>query len=62
MQNWYPLSGLRLAVDVMYTGIDTAMDGATVTLTSTQGARPSGAYLAKNQGIVSAVFRAQRTW
>jgi hypothetical protein len=62
VQNWYPLSGLRLAVDVMYTGIDTAMDGATVTLTSTQGARPSGAYLAKNQGIVSAVFRAQRTW
>ena len=60
--DWFPLPGLRFAVDVMYTGIDSAMDGQTVTLTTKQGNRPSGVYSAKNLGITSVVFRAQRTW
>ena len=46
----------------MYNGIDSAVDGATITLTKTQGARPTGAYTAKSQGITSVIFRAQRTW
>jgi hypothetical protein len=60
--DWWPLAGLRLAVDVMYQGIDSAVEGATITLSKTQGARPTGAYTAKNQGITSVIFRAQRTW
>ena len=60
--DWFPLPGLRLAVDVMYTGIETAMDGSTVTLSKAQGARPTGVYTAKNLGITSVIFRAQRTW
>jgi hypothetical protein len=60
--DWYPVPNFRLAVDVMYTGIDTAFDGQTITLSKTQGARPTGAYTAKDQGIVSVVFRAQRNW
>jgi porin-like protein len=60
--DWFPLPGLRFAVDVMYTGIDSAMSGSTVTLTSKQGARPSGVYTAKDLGITSVIFRAQRSW
>ncbi len=60
--DWFPWAGLRLAVDVMYTSIETAAEGATITLTAKQGARPSGAYVSRNQGITSVIFRAQRTW
>ena len=60
--DWFPLPGLRFAVDVMYTGIETAMDGQTVTLTTKQGNRPSGVYSSKNLGITSVIFRAQRSW
>jgi hypothetical protein len=60
--DWFPVSGLRLAVDVMYTGVDTATEGATISLSKAQGARPTGVYTAKNLGITSVVFRAIRTW
>jgi len=60
--DWFPVRGLRFAVDVLYTNIETAFDGQTVTLGKTQGARPTGAYLVKDRGIVSVAFRAQRTW
>jgi hypothetical protein len=60
--DWFPLAGLRLAVDVMFSGIETATPGATITLTKAQGARPTGQYTARNQGITSVIFRAQRTW
>jgi len=60
--DWFPLPGLRFAVDVLYTGIDTAMAGSTVTLANKQGNRPSGAYTAKNLGNLSVIFRAQRSW
>jgi hypothetical protein len=60
--DWFPLPGLRLAVDVMYNGIDTANEGGLVTLTTKQGNRPTGVYTAKNLGITSVIFRAQRTW
>jgi hypothetical protein len=58
--DWYPVPGFRLAVDVLYVHIDTAFDGQTLTLNKTQGARPTGLYTAKDDGIVSVVFRAQR--
>jgi hypothetical protein len=60
--DWYPVPGFRLAVDVLYTHVDTAFDGAQVTLLKAQGLRPTGAYTAKDQGIVSVVFRAQRSF
>jgi hypothetical protein len=59
--DWFPVPGLRFAVDVLYTHVDTAFEGATVTLPRT-AARPAGAYLAKDQGIVSVMVRGQRSW
>jgi len=60
--DWFPLPGLRFAVDLLYTGIDSAVDGNSITLTTKQGNRPSGVYSAKNLGITSVIFRAQRSW
>jgi hypothetical protein len=60
--DWFPVSGMRMAVDVLYTFIDSAYDGQLVTLSKATGARPSGAYAAKSQGIVSVVGRVQKTW
>jgi len=58
--DWYPVPGFRLAAEVGYTFVETAFDGRQVTLTATQGARPTGVYLAKDAGIVTVVARAQR--
>jgi len=60
--DWYPVPSFRLGVEVMYTQIDTAFDGQQITLASTQGRRPTGIYTAKDQGITSVIFRAQRQW
>ena len=61
LTNWFPAPGFRLALDVLYTGIETALPGA-VTLNAARGLRPTGAYTAKNRGITSVMFRAQRNW
>jgi hypothetical protein len=58
--DWYPVAGFRLAVEVMYSRVETAFEGQTITLTKTQGARPTGAYTARDEGIISAGFRAVR--
>ncbi len=60
--DWFPLPGLRFAVDVLYTGVDSAFAGQTVTVAKAQGARPTGVYQAKDLGLTSVMFRAQRTW
>jgi porin-like protein len=60
--NWYPVAGFRLAFDVVYTHIDTAFDGQTVSLNKAQGLRPTGLYTAKDQGILAVTFRAQRSF
>jgi hypothetical protein len=60
--DWYPVPGFRLAVEVLYTRIETAFDGQTVSLSKTQGLRPTGNYLAKDQGILSVGFRAVRAF
>ena len=61
--DWFPLPGLRLAVDVMYTGIESAMDGSDGHPDDqAQGTRPTGVYTSKNLGITSVIFRAQRSW
>ena len=60
--DWYPVPGFRLAVDVQYNRIGTAFDGAQISLSKGVGARPTGLYTAKDQGIVAVVFRAQRSF
>jgi len=62
VNNWYPVAGFRLAVDVQYTRIETAFEGQTLSLSKTQGLRPTGSYLAKDQGILAVTFRAQRSF
>jgi hypothetical protein len=47
---------------VDYTRVETAFDGQTVSLSKTQGLRPTGLYTAKDQGIISVMFRAQRSF
>jgi hypothetical protein len=59
--DWFPVSGFRLAVDVIYSRILTSFEGQTVTLPKS-GARPAGAYLVKDEGLTSVMFRAQRSW
>ena len=59
--DWYPVRGFRLAVDVLYTGIDTAMAGF-ANIGTTRGNRPTGIYEVKDLGITSVMFRAQRNW
>ena len=51
-----------LAVDVLYTRVETAFEGQTVTLSKTVGLRPTGNYTAKDLGNLSVVFRAQRSF
>jgi hypothetical protein len=60
--DWFPVPGLRLAVDVLYTGVQTAYAGQTITLGKAVGARPTGAYGVRNLGITSVMFRAERSW
>jgi hypothetical protein len=61
VQNWYPVAGLRLAVDVMYMQVDTAFEGP-VSLNGGIASRPTGGYTAKNLGIASVIFRANRSF
>ncbi len=62
IQNWFPVAGFRLALEVAYTRVETAFDGQTISLSKTQGSRPTGLYTAKDQGILSVGFRAQRAF
>ena len=66
--DWFPLPGLRFAVDVLYTRVESDMAGQTITLpepasfTNQLGARPNGIYTVKDLGLVSVMARAQRSW
>jgi len=59
--DWFPVSGFRLGVDVLWTQIESNMSGATVTLARFQN-RPQGAYTITDEGILSVAFRAQRSF
>jgi hypothetical protein len=59
--DWFPVRGLRFAIDVLYTQVQTAMKGD-VSIATAQGNRPTGIYTARNLGITSVIFRAQRNW
>jgi hypothetical protein len=67
--DWFPLPGLRFAVDVLYTRVESDMAGQTVTLargpasfTNQLGARTNGVYTVKDLGLISVMARAQRSW
>jgi Porin subfamily len=60
--DWFPVPGLRFAVDLIYTAVDTAFRGEVVTLGRVQGLRPTGVYTVKDLGILSVAVRAQRSW
>jgi len=60
--DWYPVPSFRLGVEVMYTNIGTAFEGSLVNIATPAGKRPAGTYSAKDDGITSVVFRAQRQW
>jgi hypothetical protein len=60
--DWYPVPNFRLAVEVLYARVESAFDGQTISLSKAQGLRPSGLYTAKDQGILSIHFRAQRAF
>src|SRR5689334_15972283 len=60
--DWYPVADFRLAVDVIYVRVESAFEGQTISLAKAQGARPTGLYTAKDQGILAVVFRAQRAF
>jgi hypothetical protein len=62
VNNWFPVAGFRLAVETTFTRVETAFEGQQVTLVKTTGARPTGVYTAKDQGILTVVFRAQRAF
>ena len=62
VNNWFPVAGFRLAVDVLYSRVETADSGQLITLSKAQGARPTGVYTAKDLGIISVYFRAQRAF
>lgn len=58
--DWYPVPGFRLGFEIGAVSIESAFAGQFVTLSSRQGARPTGTYLAKDQSIGWVTFRAQR--
>jgi len=59
--DWFPVAGFRLAVDVIYSRVETAFDGQVLTLAK-NSARPAGLYTVKDLGLTSVMFRAQRSW
>src|SRR5215813_13966568 len=58
---WSPVKDFLLGVDVMWTQVDTAFAG-TANLGGGLGARPTGIYTIKDEGILSVVLRAQRNF
>jgi len=58
---WHPSPGFQIGVEVMYVQVGTAFDGQTVTLAK-NGARPAGAYTAKDEGSLNSMLRIQRSW
>jgi hypothetical protein len=61
---WSPVPGLLFGVEGLYTQVWTAFNGSVATLgpQPVSGARPQGTYSINNQGIWSAIFRAQRNF
>ena len=59
--DWYPVPNFRIGAEIAWFGIDSAFSGSQITL-ARSGARPAGAYTAKDENIVSGVIRIQRQW
>jgi hypothetical protein len=59
--NWFPAAGFRLALNVVYSQVETAMEGL-IDVNTTRNARPTGTYTAKNMGTTTVMFRGQRNF
>ncbi len=62
---WSPVRGFFLGVDVMWTQVETAFEGAgniNNSGTNVIGGRPTGAYTFSDQGILTLMGRAQRNY
>jgi porin-like protein len=57
---WNPVPSLDLGVEILYNRINTAFAGPVSV--SANGTIPAGPFTASDQGVVSAVFRAQRNF
>jgi hypothetical protein len=58
---WNPVSQLDVGVDVLYSRISSAEDGATLSLPAI-GSRPAGTYTVSDQDVWSVMFRVQRNF
>ena len=59
---WNPHPDLDIGVDIIYSAIHTANQGATVWSTAASGGFPPGLYTFANQGQWTASFRVQRNF
>jgi hypothetical protein len=60
---WNPVSNLDVGVEILYTKVETDWGPGTVALPAfAAGARPAGAYILDDQGVVSAMIRFQRNF
>ncbi len=59
--DWFPVPGLRFAVDVLYSGVESAFAGQTVARHQAR-CSPDRRVPRQNNGILSVAFRAQRSW
>src|SRR5262249_14286000 len=59
--DWYPVPNFRFGLEFLWTQVQTAFNASQITPGKTL-ARPAGAYTAKDEGISSVMFRAQRQW
>jgi hypothetical protein len=58
--DWYPVKQLRFGLEGSWLGVGTAFNNQLVTLTKAIGNRPTGVYVAKNEGVATFVFRARK--
>jgi Porin subfamily len=60
--DWYPIRGWHFGLGALYTMVGTGFANQIITITKTQGLRPTGAYATKDLNILAAVFRVQRNF
>ena len=59
---WNPVRNLDVGLEVAYTQVNTAFDGSTATVTSSNNGLAAGNYALEDQGVWSAAVRVQRNF
>jgi Porin subfamily len=60
--DWFPIRGFHFGVGLLYTMVSTGFANQIITITKTQGLRPTGAYVTKDDNILAVAFRVQRNF